>query len=356
VLSAFQHLQQPLGFTLSTKAESADDLLAPGVILRPVREPSLFKDPKAFGYWINDMISPRLRPSGVDPFYHPPREAVQCRLDRLWAECESRELEFVKGHYAQHPSGRAYDRFYDAPESKILELRQYCAENVFKPYVFQDDWPVNSVMNAIIGISEEKMQRKELERRSRWDKAAELMSRDKGAFSILPPMHMRARGKKGRARRLEQREFDQYKVEQIVEHKIEDNVVAFKVRWVDYGYDDNWYPAEIFKTLADGDDDTEEFRIEKITAYKRVQNQVSYQAKWVGLKKDPMWYRAVDFKYVPGLLERFHFAQEDFGTVPPSSLPLWSAMAKSGIKDYDYLDSSAGMDKDRWIDWVITNL
>jgi hypothetical protein len=43
-------VQQPLGFTLSTKAKSADDLLALGVILRPVREPSLFKDPKAFGY------------------------------------------------------------------------------------------------------------------------------------------------------------------------------------------------------------------------------------------------------------------------------------------------------------------
>ena len=69
-----------------------------------------------------------------------------------------------------------------------------------------------------------------------------------------------------------------------------------------------------------------------------------------------MWYRAVDFKYVPDLLEKFHFAQEDFSTVPSSSLPLWSAIAKSGIKDYDYLDSSAAMDKDRWIDWVITNL
>jgi hypothetical protein len=46
--------------------------------------------------------------------------------------------------------------------------------------------------------------------------------------------------------------------------------------WVDYGYDDNWYPAEIFKTLADSDDDTEEFKIEKITDYKRVHNQVSY--------------------------------------------------------------------------------
>jgi hypothetical protein len=60
-----------------------------------------------------------------------------------------------------------------------------------------------------------------------------------------------------------------------------------------------------------------------------------------------MWYRAVDLKYVPGLLEEFHFAQviEDFGTAPPSSLPLWSAMAKSGIKDYDYLDSSAAMER-----------
>jgi hypothetical protein len=41
-------------------------------------------------------------------------------------------------------------------------------------------------------------------------------------------------------------------------------------------YDDNWYPAEISKTLADSDDDTVEFKIEKIPGYKRVHNQVSY--------------------------------------------------------------------------------
>ena len=81
-----------------------------------------------------------------------------------------------------------------------------------------------------------------------------------------------------------------------------------------------------------------EWEVEELLAVKRVKNQLQYRVKWVGYDEDLDWYPASNLKYSPHKLRDFHLANPK-RPGPPKQLNQWLKAWEDGQDDYDNLDS-----------------
>ena len=81
-----------------------------------------------------------------------------------------------------------------------------------------------------------------------------------------------------------------------------------------------------------------EWEVEELLAVKRVKNQLQYRVKWVGYDEDLDWYPASNLKYSPHKLRDFHLANPK-RPGPPKQLNQWLKAWEDGQDDYDDLDS-----------------
>ena len=66
-------------------------------------------------------------------------------------------------------------------------------------------------------------------------------------------------------------------------------------------------------------------------------NRLKYRVSWVGFDEDLEWYPASDFKYSPHRLKEFHLVHPDL-LGPPRKLDEWIKQWENGVDDYDDLD------------------
>ena len=83
--------------------------------------------------------------------------------------------------------------------------------------------------------------------------------------------------------------------------------------------------------------ENKEWEVEEILAVKKDRNVLKYRVSWVGYDEDPEWYPASDFKYAPHKLRDFHLAYPDLPG-PPRKLENWIKCWEEGVDDYDNLD------------------
>jgi hypothetical protein len=83
--------------------------------------------------------------------------------------------------------------------------------------------------------------------------------------------------------------------------------------------------------------ENKEWEVEKILAVKKDRNALKYRVSWVGYDEDPEWYPASDFKYSPHKLRDFHLAHPDLPG-PPRKLESWIKCWEEGVDNYDNLD------------------
>jgi hypothetical protein len=86
----------------------------------------------------------------------------------------------------------------------------------------------------------------------------------------------------------------------------------------------------------------QEWEIQDILAVKKDRNRLKYRVSWVGFDEDPEWYPASDFKYAPHKLRGFHLAHPELPG-PPRRLNKWIKQWEDGVDEYDDLDDDSAM-------------
>jgi transposase InsO family protein len=81
-----------------------------------------------------------------------------------------------------------------------------------------------------------------------------------------------------------------------------------------------------------------EWEVEEVMAVKRVKKKLHYRVKWVGYDEDLEWYPASNLKYSPHKLRDFH-QHHPRQPGPPKQLSKWLTAWENGRDDYDDLDS-----------------
>ncbi|NOK07343.1 chromo domain-containing protein, partial [Myxococcus xanthus] len=87
-----------------------------------------------------------------------------------------------------------------------------------------------------------------------------------------------------------------------------------------------------------------EYEIESILAVRKTRDKLFYRVSWLNYDDDLEWYPASDLKYSPHKLRGFHLEYPDKDG-PPRSLPLWLQAYEDGKDDYDDLDDDIAMSK-----------
>jgi transposase InsO family protein len=80
-----------------------------------------------------------------------------------------------------------------------------------------------------------------------------------------------------------------------------------------------------------------EWEVQQILAVKLSRGMLLYRVDWVGYDEDLEWYPASNFKYSPHKLRDFHAANKDLPG-PPRLLDQWIKAWEDGREDYDDLD------------------
>ena len=86
----------------------------------------------------------------------------------------------------------------------------------------------------------------------------------------------------------------------------------------------------------------QEWEVQEVLASKLVRNQLLYRVKWLGYDEDLEWYPASNFKYSPHKLRDFHL-QNQSEPGPPRKLDEWIKAWEDGVDDYDVLDDDQPM-------------
>jgi hypothetical protein len=75
-------------------------------------------------------------------------------------------------------------------------------------------------------------------------------------------------------------------------------------------------------TASNDDDDDDEYEVEKILNTRVHRRKLQYRVKWLGYEEDPEWYDASNFKNSPHRLRDFHAANPSHPG-PPRRLEMW---------------------------------
>ena len=68
--------------------------------------------------------------------------------------------------------------------------------------------------------------------------------------------------------------------------------------------------------------DEEEYEVQEVLASRLIRNQLQYRVKWVGYDEDPEWYPAFNIRNAPHKLRDYHLANPTQAG-PPRRLPQW---------------------------------
>ena len=83
-----------------------------------------------------------------------------------------------------------------------------------------------------------------------------------------------------------------------------------------------------------------EYEVQEVLASKVVRKKLWYRVSWVGYDEDLNWYPASDLKYSPHKLRAYHLNnQQQPG--PPKRLAEWIQAWEDGVEDYDDLDDDS---------------
>lgn len=77
-----------------------------------------------------------------------------------------------------------------------------------------------------------------------------------------------------------------------------------------------------------------EYEVEKILEARIYYRKLQYRVKWIGYTDDPEWYNAANFKNSPYKLREFHTAKSSYPG-PPTRLDYW---VKSWEQDREVAD------------------
>ncbi|ELR09893.1 hypothetical protein GMDG_04371 [Pseudogymnoascus destructans 20631-21] len=102
----------------------------------------------------------------------------------------------------------------------------------------------------------------------------------------------------------------------------------------------NPLPGQDLPEVIDG---VEEWEVEKILAVRLHRKQLQYRVSWVGYDPDPEWYPASNFMNSPHKLREFHKEYPDLPG-PPQELVGWVTAWEAGEEqNYDHgRDNRAG--------------
>jgi hypothetical protein len=85
-----------------------------------------------------------------------------------------------------------------------------------------------------------------------------------------------------------------------------------------------------------------EYEVQEVLASKVARGRLVYRVSWVGYDEDLNWYPASDLKYSPHKLRAYHLAnQQQPG--PPKRLTDWIQAWEDGVEDYDEMDDDSIM-------------
>ena len=88
--------------------------------------------------------------------------------------------------------------------------------------------------------------------------------------------------------------------------------------------------------------DDQEWEVQEVLAVRKVHQTLHYRVQWVGYDEDPEWYPAADFKYAPHKLRDFHYKYPDMPG-PPRLLDKWIKGWEDGLDSYENLEDSREM-------------
>jgi transposase InsO family protein len=88
----------------------------------------------------------------------------------------------------------------------------------------------------------------------------------------------------------------------------------------------------------------EEWEVEHLLAVQLQHGQLEYRVQWLGFDADLDWYPASNFKYSPDKLREFHLANPSLDG-PPKLLEEWTNAWKKGRDEYDDLKDNRPMSK-----------
>ena len=88
--------------------------------------------------------------------------------------------------------------------------------------------------------------------------------------------------------------------------------------------------------------DEKEWEVQKILASKLVRNKLYYRVQWLGYDEDLEWYPASNFKYSPAKLREYHIANPTQAG-PPKKLVDWEKAWLQGKDSYEELDDDTAM-------------
>lgn len=90
---------------------------------------------------------------------------------------------------------------------------------------------------------------------------------------------------------------------------------------------------------ANDDDDDDEYEVEKILNARVHRRKLQYRVKWLGYEGDPEWYDASNFKNSPHRLRDFH-AANPLHPGPPRRLEMWVQCWEKDIDAGDHPDDN----------------
>jgi hypothetical protein len=80
-----------------------------------------------------------------------------------------------------------------------------------------------------------------------------------------------------------------------------------------------------------------EWEVDNILAVRKHHGKLQYRIKWLGYDDDPDWYPASDVKYAPHKVRDFHLANPT-RPGPPKRLDDWLRLWEAGENSYDHVD------------------
>lgn len=80
-----------------------------------------------------------------------------------------------------------------------------------------------------------------------------------------------------------------------------------------------------------------EWEVDDVLAVRKRYGKLQYRVKWLGYDDDPDWYPASDLKYAPHKVRDFH-ARNPTKPGPPKRLDEWIKLWEAGEDTYDHAD------------------
>jgi hypothetical protein len=86
----------------------------------------------------------------------------------------------------------------------------------------------------------------------------------------------------------------------------------------------------------------QEWEVQEILASRVRYGKIQYRVNWLGYDKDLEWYPASNFKYAPHKVQQFHYNNQD-QPGPPRKLRDWLQAYDEGRDSYEDLDDDKPM-------------